>query len=172
MRLSRHDRAGFTLIELVVVMAITVILMLGLVVANFRSTATWVSETKRAELEQNLRYAADIITSDVRQAVSFQTVGNIMTDQLTIEYEDPQRSYHRVRAEYYRVPTSEKRAKIVRDRLDLTTGEDLLIEDITEEITSISSAYFVVRGPRVTVILVAQFLVGSTPKSVTYVAQA
>jgi type II secretory pathway pseudopilin PulG len=174
--LRQRHRTGFTLIELVVAAAITVMIMLGLLAANFRSTATWLSETKRAELEQNLRYAADVITMDVRQAVAIATdptQPNAMTTDLTIEYTDPQLLYHRIRALYHRVTTGNL-AKIVRVRTDLTATPQVVFppEDITESITSLSSLYFIVRGPRVTVVMVAQFPVGNSQKSVTYVAQA
>ena len=172
------SKKGFTLIELVVVVAITAMLILGLLAANFRSTAAWVSESKRAELEQNLRYAADVITTDVRQAEAFGTaanpmVANAMINQLTIEYEDPQRSYDLMVARYLRTEDSTQgTAKLVRIRRDLATGEDLPPEDITESITSLSSLHFIVRGPRVTIIMIADYPVGTTTKSVTYVAQA
>ena len=167
-----RGRQGFTLIELVVVVAITSILIVGLLAANFRSTASWVSETQRADLEQNLRYAADVITTDIRQAVAIETGANVMTNILTIRYEDPQRSYNVIKAVYQRIPVSGNKAKIVRVRDDVTTGETLPPEDITESITSLSSLYFIVRGPRVTVVMVAEYLVGGKTKSVTYIAQA
>ena len=173
MRTVRARRSGFTLIELVIVVAITVILVIGLLAANFRSTSTWVAETKRTELEQNLRYAADIITSDVRQAVFITTGANTMTNELTIRYVDPQHANDTVEAVYRRVTTG-NRAKIVRSRTDVTSSPNVVFpaEDITESITSLSSLYFIVRGPRVTVVLVAQYPVGNSMKSVTYVAQA
>lgn len=171
MRMHGVRRGGFTLIELTLVIAITAMIIVGLLAANFRSTATWLAETKRVELEQNLRYAADVVTMDVRQASFIATAANSMSNELTIEYDDPNRFLHRMEAVYRRV-VSGNRAKIVRMRTDKVTGEALPSEDITESITSLSSLFFIVRGPRVTIVMVAEYVVGTSLKSVTYVAQA
>ena len=65
----KRSRAGFTLIEMMVSVALCMLLLAGLVslycfgISSFASTATY------AELSQKTRHASDVISRDVRSAL-------------------------------------------------------------------------------------------------------
>jgi prepilin-type N-terminal cleavage/methylation domain-containing protein len=94
--MKRTRRDGFTLIELMIVMAVTVILLGAVFALNFRISGLWSGERARSELQQNFRFATDTITNRVREATnivqpSAVEVGDsggwsVMSDVLEFDY--------------------------------------------------------------------------------------
>lgn len=79
-RLSRHARPrGFSLIELMVALAIAGVLLLGMS-AYFVNSSRNFSETERVSRQiENGRYAASLLSEEVRHAGFYGEVGNVTT---------------------------------------------------------------------------------------------
>jgi prepilin-type N-terminal cleavage/methylation domain-containing protein len=78
---------GFTLIEVMIVTAVTVILLGAVFSVNFRITDMWRSERVRQALQQNFRFAADMMTTNLRQATAISLpVSNTLGDTLQFDY--------------------------------------------------------------------------------------
>lgn len=167
-------RRGFTLIELMIVAAVTVILLAAVFTVNFRITGLWAGERTRSELQQNFRFAADRITTTVRQAtvirqpsVSGSTAENVMSDVLEFDVDDAGTPK---RVTYTRV-ASGRGSQIVEHVVNLTTGVAEPDRQITENITSLAAVHFVRTGPRIIVVLVARYDLLGSSKTISYTTQ-
>ena len=174
-------RRGFTLIELMVVTAVSVVLLGAVFAVNFRITDMWRSERQRQALQQNFRFAADHLTAELRQATEGSVPAqNALGDTLTFDYiKTPAPSETRVRVTYRRV-TSGDRYYIQRSETALaydgvTKTWNLsgtpAVTPVTEEITTLAAVHFVHRGARVVTILVARYQAGGVTQTTSYTLQ-
>ncbi|MBA4365951.1 MAG: hypothetical protein C0398_08155 [Coprothermobacter sp.] len=185
--MKRH--AGFTLIEVMIVVAVTVILLGAVFAVNFRITDLWRSERVRQALQQNFRFAADILTTNLRQATDVSVPAqNTMGDVLTFDYiatPSPSETRHRVtyrrvvNGEFCYVQRSEAPLEsyvVVVDGVSVTRWRLPAVPvwshtAVTEEISTLAALHFIQRGSRVVTILVAQYGSGGAVQTVSYVLQ-
>ncbi|MFA4932713.1 MAG: prepilin-type N-terminal cleavage/methylation domain-containing protein [Caldisericia bacterium] len=188
-------RSGFTLIEVMIVVAVTVILLGAVFAVNFRITDLWRSERVRQALQQNFRFAADMITTDLRQAVPTKTTSlgtptainepaqNVLGDVLEFYMIDPHDPSRRLHINYQRKVVAgsdpqlcyieRSESKFVDLDLDgvwIETGTATSLP-VTEEISSLAALHFIQRGSRVVTILVAQYGSGGAAQTVSYTLQ-
>lgn len=172
-------RAGFTLIEVMIVVAVTVILLGAVFAVNFRITDLWRSERVRQALQQNFRFAADIMTTNLRQATDVSLPAqNTLGDVLTFDYiATPSPSEARHRVTYSRVVNGEfcyvqrREIQVVDAGGVWTETGTPTITAVTEEISSLAALHFIQRGSRVVTILVAQYGSGGAAQTVSYTLQ-
>jgi prepilin-type N-terminal cleavage/methylation domain-containing protein len=173
-------RTGFTLIEVMIVVAVTVILLGAVFAVNFRITDLWRSERVRQALQQNFRFAADIMTTNLRQATDVSLPAqNTMGDVLTFDYIVTPTSETRHRVTYRRIENGEycyvqrREIRVVDadgDGVWTETGTPITTP-VTEEISSLAALHFIQRGSRVVTILVAQYGSGGAVQTVSYTLQ-
>lgn len=173
-------RAGFTLIEVMIVVGVTVILLGAVFAVNFRITDLWRSERVRQALQQNFRFAADVMTTNLRQATSVSLpLQNTMGDVLTFDYiatPSPSETRHRVtysrvvNGDYCHIQRREIQVVDAGGGVWAETGTPT-ITAVTEEISSLAALHFIQRGSRVVTILVAQYGSGGAAQTVSYVLQ-
>jgi prepilin-type N-terminal cleavage/methylation domain-containing protein len=175
-----HEHKGFTLIELMIVVAVTVILLSAVFAVNFRITGLWASERGRSELQQNFRFATDYITTRVRQATEIIQPGlNAMSDVLEFygaDRDSPTDAGKRERCRYYMSDTSPRQLlesvqKQMRSGVVWIDMGAAPPRPITESIRSLAAAHFVRTGPRVIVILVAEYSLLGSVQRVSYTTQ-
>lgn len=143
-------RRGFTLIELVVAIAISAIL----VTVTLRGVASFFSiksaQTQEMLLQQNFRFAIDTFTEDARKANSivsptWPTAGNIYLDE-SIEMNVPG-------VGLVKYSTESDGAKYFLAR---AVGAGGTPRPVTEEVPQFMKAYFLKSGNKVFVILVGR----------------
>lgn len=189
-------RNGFTLIELMIVLAVTVILLGAVFTLNFRISGLWSGERARSELQQNFRFATDRITSTLRQATTILQPSanasespspvNVMSDVLQFEYmPNPSEPLIGARVTYSRSAVSaEGSCRIVESvqvlqRSGLAPNYtpwtevvgDVAMRPITEEINSLAATHFIRTGTKIVVILVAQYRLWGVKKTISYTTQ-
>jgi len=175
-----NHRRGFTLIEVMIVAAVGVILLAAVFSVNFRITDLWGSERGRQELQQNFRFAADYITTDLRQAVAVrQPAQNAFGDVLAFDVivtpapsETRQRIiYQRVGVGPYRIERRE--IQVVDPDHDgvWTESGTATTSSVTEEIRTLAALHFMHRGSRVVCILVAEYVAGGANRTISYTTQ-
>jgi prepilin-type N-terminal cleavage/methylation domain-containing protein len=170
-------RRGFTLIELMIVIAVTVILIAAVFAVNFRITGLWASERGRSELQQNFRFATDYMSTWTRQANSIiQPELNVMSDVLqfdSIDANDPtrcvRRTYRRSGIGPYCI--SESVQDLVKSGGHWDPSGDEVERPITESIRSLAAVHFVRTGPRVIIILVAEYSLLGSVQTISYTTQ-
>jgi prepilin-type N-terminal cleavage/methylation domain-containing protein len=192
MRTTR--RCGFTLIELMIVIAVTLILLGAVFTVNFRISGLWSGERARSELQQNFRFATDTITNRVREAVvvlqpSADPIGeslgvNVMSDILQFDcVPDSSVPSQRQRVTYYRSPASASGSSHIVERIQTLqrsgSAPDYMWtplgtpseRPITEAINSLAATHFVRTGPKIVVVLVAQYRLLGEVKTISYTTQ-
>lgn len=172
--ISLRKHSGFTLIELMIVMAVTVILLGAVFAVNFRITGLWAGERSRSELQQNLRFATDRITTTVRQAVTVLQPSvasgsgeNVMSDVLEFEYVQ---NGDLTRATYSRVQSGPDTYYINERKENLVTSTTS-DNPITEDIRSLAAVHFIRTGPKIIVVLVAEYSLLGSIKTTSYTTQ-
>lgn len=172
----RHDgrmridsgRRGFTLIEVMVAVAIMVILLGAVFALNFRISGMWTTERGRSQMQQNFRFATDHITEYYRQAVDVTAPDdNSLGDTLTFVYRDANDGLL-YRASYAMSGTVPH--KVMRT-VQLASGGTATMEPVTEELTSLASLHFVRTGARVVIMMVAEYDVYGQTRSISYTTQ-
>jgi prepilin-type N-terminal cleavage/methylation domain-containing protein len=193
MKLTRRN--GFTLIELMIVVAVTVILLGAIFTLNFRISGLWSGERARSELQQNFRFATDMMTNTVRKATTIlqpdavpagDSLGvNVMSDVLQFDYV-PNPAYPTVgaRVTYSRSPASGVGPYHIEERVQTlqrsgsapnytwTEVGTAAVRPITEEINSLAATHFIRTGPKIVVVLVAQYRLWGVMKTISYTTQA
>lgn len=175
-------RRGFTLIELMIVVAVSVILLGAVFAVNFRITDLWRSERVRQPLQQNFRFAVDAMTAEVRQSTKvILPAQNSLADALTFDYiVDPAPHETRRRVTYQRVGSEPGPYHVERSEIQVVdpdgdgnwteTGTKSLVA-VTEDIPSLAALHFIHRGSRVITILVAEYVAGGSKRTISYTAQ-
>lgn len=179
-------RTGFTLIEVMIVVAVTVILLGAVFAVNFRITDLWRSERMRQALQQNFRFAADMMTTDLRQATEVSLpLQNTLGDVLEFDMYAPSLIetrhrvvYQRVESKQYYVQRSEAALESYVDYVDggktkwkLPAVPVWSHTAVTEEISTLAALHFILRGSRVVTILVAQYESGGATRTISYTLQ-
>jgi prepilin-type N-terminal cleavage/methylation domain-containing protein len=172
---------GFTLIEVMIVTAVAVVLLGAVFSVNFRITDMWRSERVRQSLQQNFRFAADMMTTNLRQATAISLpVANTFGDVLQFDYVAtpvPHETRHRVT--YRRAGSSPYRVERVEEELQYSSGDGKwnpvsgtsTTVPITEDIPTLAAVHFINRGSQVVAILVAQYESGGSVQAVSYTLQ-
>lgn len=183
MRWNVKRRSGFTLIEVMIVAAVGVVLLGAVFAVNFRITDMWRSERQRQALQQNFRFAADRMTSELRQATVVSVPNqNELGDILTFDYiKTPAPSETRSRVSYERKKNGDRyyveRAETPliwnagAGTWDVSPSPIWTRTPVTEEITTLAAVHFVHRGARVVTILVAQYQAGGMIQTTSYTLQ-
>ena len=177
-------------------MAVSVILLAAVFTLNFRISGLWSGERARSELQQNFRFATDTITNRVREATNVEQPSahaispalkpeNVMSDVLEFDYvPNPSDLTLRARVTYARSPTSGLGPYHIEETVQIWgwsssdpdypgTGlvETATRRPITEEINSLAAAHFICTGPKIVVILVAQYRLWGAMKTISYTTQ-
>lgn len=193
MRATRRN--GFTLIELMIVLAVTLILLGAVFTLNFRISGLWSGERARSELQQNFRFATDTITNTVRQATTILQPSavpagdsqgvNVMSDVLQFDYV-PDLTYPTVgaRVTYARSPASGPGPYYIEETVQAlqrngsaptyspwTEVGTAAVRPITEEINSLAAVHFISTGPKIVVILVAEYQLWGVKKTISYTTE-
>jgi len=157
-----------------IVMAVTVILLGAVFAVNFRITGLWAGERTRSELQQNFRFATDRITTTVRQAttvlqpsVSSGSGENVVSDVLQFEYV---KNSDLTKVTYSRVDSGSGTSYVNEHTENLVTNT-MVDSPITEQIRSLAAVHFIRTGPRVVVVLVAQYALLGSIQTVSYTVQ-
>jgi prepilin-type N-terminal cleavage/methylation domain-containing protein len=186
-----REHKGFTLIELMIVIAVTIILVAAVFTVNFRITGLWASERSRSELQQNFRFAADYMATWTRQATSIIQPGldttvtpavmreNVMSDVLEFYGADRDSptdatkrelcSYHMSGTRPYQLLESTQKQALA-GALWVDSGEPTS-RPITESIRSLAAVHFIRTGPRVIIILVAEYSLLGSVQTISYTTQ-
>ncbi|MHB8071050.1 MAG: PilW family protein [Candidatus Cryosericum sp.] len=177
-------RQGFTLIELMIVAAVSVILLSAVFSVNFRITDLWSSERVRQALQQNFRFAGDTMSESLRQAAEvLLPVPNTLGDVLEFDYvatlsptETRRRvTYARVGTGPYHVERSEVQLESYVEggvtKWRVPVGAVWSPSPVTEDIPSLAALHFVRRGSRVVTILVAEYVYGGSTHTISYTLQ-
>lgn len=148
--------------------------MLAVLEANFRMTDLWASETGRSQLQQNFRFAADFVTTDLRQAVAvLAPMDNSMGNTLTFDYWDGDTRYRctfqRAGAGPYRIQRTRQAMALVGSVWNVTGSP--VVDDVTEQINSLAAVHFVRAGSQVVCLFVANYQMLGTLQTITYVTQ-
>jgi len=90
MKHSLHSNRGFTLIEVLVVMAITGVIMGAIYSLYITTQRTAYTQDETVDVQQNLRIAMDVVTRDLRMAGTLVDYGiNVFPIQTTINDQVP-----------------------------------------------------------------------------------
>jgi prepilin-type N-terminal cleavage/methylation domain-containing protein len=172
--IQQRKHGGFTLIELMIVMAVTVILLGAVFAVNFRITGLWAGERTRSELQQNFRFATDRITTTTRQATDIlqpkapsSTSENVMSDVLQFEFV---KNGDLTRATYSRVQSGSD-TYYINERIENLVTSTTADNPITESIRSLAAVHFIRTGPRIIVVLVAEYSLLGSIKTISYTTQ-
>lgn len=173
-----NSRQGFTLIEVMIATAVLVILVGAVFAVNFRITGLWTSERARSQLQQNFRFASDMLTTDLRQALSVQSPSDkAMEDTLRIDFRDGS-SGAMVRATYARTGTGPYRLVRSAQALAWDASKQLWVasgaavtQNVTEDIPSLAAVHFLRSGSRIVTILVAEYTQLGTTQQISYVVE-
>lgn len=193
LKLTRRN--GFTLIELMIVLAVTVILLAAVFTLNFRISGLWSGERARSELQQNFRFATDTISTRVREATNVVQPSahaispalapvNVMSDVLEFDYvPDPLHPSARARVTYSRSPASGAGPYHIEEKVQTWVSSSSLQQypgtgvvetstrPITEEINSLAATHFIRTGSKIVVVLVAQYRLWGVMKTISYTTQ-
>lgn len=151
----RHSRRGFTLVELVVAIALLFVLLIMVLggVGTFLQAST--AEQQEMLLEQNFRFATDTLSIDARQAISIATpggsAGNLYLDE-TIEFttQDPDGVAGHIHTIEYSTVTHGSTFVLSR-KVDGGVGQP-----VTEEIPQLLKVYFIKSGKKVFIVMVGR----------------
>lgn len=163
----RHRRGGFTLVELVVAMALLIVL-LGMImkgIGTFLQANT--AQQQQTILEQNFRFATDTLSNDARQAThittpSAVTGGLFLDESVTFELLN---SAGGVDTVVYSMKTSTGGAMYYLART-VTAASGTSVQAVTEEIPQLFKVYFVRSGKKVFVIMVGRMTYYGRTRSV------
>ena len=175
-------RSGFTLIELMIVAAVSVILLAAVFAVNFRITDLWRSERVRQVLQQNFRFAADTMTTELRQsAVVVSPPQDSLGDAVTFDYiVTPAPAETRDRVTYRRAGSGPYHIERSEAPLEWDVGAGIwrlpsvpawTTMSVTEDIPSLAALHFLHRGSRIVTILVAEYASGGSTRTISYTAQ-
>jgi prepilin-type N-terminal cleavage/methylation domain-containing protein len=150
MRLRRH---GFTLIELVVAMALLFVLM-ALVLAGvgtFLQSST--AQQQEMLLEQNFRFATDTLSNDARQAIAITipggAAGNLYLDEsIQFTTQDPDGNPAHTHTIQYSTEAHGTTFVLAR-KVDGGASQP-----VTEEIPQLLKVYFIKAGKKVFIVMV------------------
>lgn len=182
--MKRHS--GFTLIEVMIVVAVSTILLGAVFAINFRITDAWRSERVRQALQQNFRFVADMMTVDLRQATLAPGVSlparNTLSDVLRFQYVTaPSPDEARSEVTYALVKTgSLSHIERLEVPLEDPNGDGVWTQVggtftpvlVTEDISSLAALHFIGRGSSIVIILVADYESGGARHTVSYTLQA
>lgn len=161
-------RAGFTLVELMVSVAMMVLLIGSVFAVNFRVSGLWASERGRSEMQQNFRFALDAITDQVRQANTVSLPGdNGFGETLAFTWTDEQGVTYSV--QYSMVDTASGR-QVQREQTPVSGGATV-VTPISEELSSLAALHFVRSGRRIVIMAVARYDVLGAEKTISYTTQ-
>jgi prepilin-type N-terminal cleavage/methylation domain-containing protein len=162
------ERGGFTLIEIMVAVTIMIILLGAVFALNFRIGSMWTTERGRSQMQQNFRFATDHITEYYRQAVTvISPDDNSLSDTLAFEYRDANDG--NLYAVSYEM-SSTLPHKVMRT-VQLSSGGTATTQAVTEGLTSLASLHFVRTGARVVIMMVAEYDVFGTARTISYTTQ-
>lgn len=171
-----HARRGFTLIELMVSMAILAVVLVGVFGAMGSYLRLGAAQAQENLLQQNFRFAMDTISTDARQALAVG-VSNatdyysiFMTKNLVFQLPLPDGW-----VQYEVKPGPGGTSRLVRELgkysdLTLTFTATHPEQPVTEDIPQLLQAYFVTSGSRVFVILVGRMSYSGTSRDVSLVS--
>jgi len=170
-----HARRGFTLIELMVSMAILAVVLVGVFGAMGSYLRLGAAQAQENLLQQNFRFAMDTISTDARQALAVG-VSNptdyysiFMTKNLVFQLPLPDGW-----VQYEVKPGPGGTSRLVRERgtystttLEFTVSSE---QPVTEDIPQLLQVYFVTSGNRVFAILVGRMSYSGTSRDVSLVS--
>ena len=170
-----HARRGFTLIELMVSMAILAVVLVGVFGAMGSYLRLGAAQAQENLLQQNFRFAMDTISTDARQALAVG-VSNatdyysiFMTKNLVFQLPLPDGW-----VQYEVKPGPGGTSRLVRElgtysatTLKFTVSSE---QPVTEDIPQLLQAYFVTSGNRVFAILVGRVTYSGTSRNVSLVS--
>lgn len=177
-------RTGFTLIELIIVVAVMGVLIISLFALNFRANTTWAVERERNSRLQNFRAGAEKIALEVRGAstpVDWTGSDSVivpspsqMADTLRFRVASGPTSGQQY--EYYLAPGTSGGYQVMRRvyaesaylRADPPTTVPISETAVTEELTTLAAVYFVREGNRIVIIMVARYEYGGKTQTVSY----
>src|SRR5450830_306346 len=175
-----HARRGFTLIELMVSMAILAVVLVGVFGAMGSYLRLGAAQAQENLLQQNFRFAMDTISNDARQAIAVESsnldgsFGDnqsvVMTDTLVFRLPLPDGWVR------YRVVSTSSGSEVGRELgiysalLGFKASDPSAVQPVTEGIPQLLQAYFVTSGSRVFVILVGRMTYSGTSRDVSLVS--
>lgn len=174
-----HARRGFTLIELMVSMAILAVVLVGVFGAMGSYLRLGAAQAQENLLQQNFRFAMDTISTDARQALAVG-VSNatdyysiFMTKNLVFQLPLPDGW-----VQYEVKPGPGETSRLVRERGTYSVGTDGIWtfaatspeQPVTEDIPQLLQVYFVTSGNRVFAILVGRMSYSGTSRDVSLVS--
>ena len=177
-----RSRRGFTLIELMVSMAILSLVLMGTFSAMGSYLRLGAAQAQENLLQQNFRFAMDTISTDARQALAVGVANPndyysmFVTDNLVFQLPEPD-GWVRYRV----LPTVSAgvvvASELVRERgtylastATFTPLTPAVVQPVTENIPQLLQAYFVTSGSRVFVILVGRMTYSGTSRDVSLVS--
>jgi prepilin-type N-terminal cleavage/methylation domain-containing protein len=177
-RCGRRGGRGFTLIEVMIASAVLVILIGAVFAVNFRITDLWASERGRSQIQQNFRFASDMLTVDLRQAIAvYSPSDKAMEDTLRFDYRDGWTG-GMMRATYQRAGTGPYRVTRTVQSLVWDGSKQLWqasgspsVQLVTEDIPSLAAIHFLRSGNRVVTILVAEYRQLGKTQQISYVLE-
>jgi prepilin-type N-terminal cleavage/methylation domain-containing protein len=168
-----HSRRGFTLIELMVSMAILAVVLVGVFGAMGSYLRLGAAQAQENLLQQNFRFAMDTIGTDARQALAVGVSNSsdyysmFMTKNLVFQLPDGW-------VQYEVKPGLGETSRLVRERgtysattLEFTVSSE---QPVTEDIPQLLQAYFVTSGNRIFAILVGRMSYSGTSRDVSLVS--
>jgi prepilin-type N-terminal cleavage/methylation domain-containing protein len=172
---------GFTLIELMISIAVLVILVGAVFAINFRISGLWSSERARSQLQQNFRFAGDMISNELRQATAVMSPSDqTMEDELRYDFWNSS-SGGMEQVVYRRDGTNPGPYRVVRlsrpmiwnapNHLWVANGAWSAPQPVTEDIDGLAAMHFIRSGGRVVVVLVAKYEAQGREQSVGYTMQ-
>jgi len=170
-----HARRGFTLIELMVSMAILAVVLVGVFGAMGSYLRLGAAQAQENLLQQNFRFAMDTISTDARQALAVGVsdandyYSTFMTKNLVFQLPND------VWVQYEVKPGPGGTSRLVRELgmysdVTLTFTATPPEQPVTEDIPQLLQAYFVMSGSRVFVILVGRMSYSGTSRDVSLVS--
>ena len=173
-------RAGFTLIELIISVAVMVFLIISLFALNFTASSTWAVERERTSRLQNFRVGAERIAVEIRGASSNWAGADLvvvpspnqMADRLRFRVYSGSTSYQ---YEYYLAGNVNTGYQVMRKIYREPSYPGTAVFDsetaVTETLTTLAAMYFVREGNRIVIIMVAQYKYGGRTQTVSYTRQ-
>lgn len=158
----KTERSGFSLIELVVAMALLLTFLamtFGIVGSYYRQLSR---QTQEAAIQQNFRFAIDSLTNDMREATSVShpgAPGNLVMNE-SVTFHSPSLgdiTYHAVTSAAAGV------YRIVRT----TASEE---QTVTEDLPELVKVYFIYSGRKIYVVMVARITVDGQQSLISLVS--